>query len=105
MSLWSPQETELAESLIGEGANDVKCRQMIGKSRQACLERLKRIRSEVLKGLPSTTVHYVDSGYTKAPPEVLEDRNSRLIARMQMDFTAVFCNDPPPGFSALERRK
>lgn len=41
----------------------------------------------------------------RVPAEVLADRDAREAARDRRDQTAAFCGDPPPGFSALDRRR
>ena len=44
-------------------------------------------------------VHFRDP-----PPCVLAEREARLVARDGESLTGAFCGDPPPGFSALDRR-
>jgi hypothetical protein len=48
-------------------------------------------------GISNATNHIVDNVYTRVPPEVMEDRNRRLMARYQMDLTGMLCGDPEPG--------
>lgn len=38
------------------------------------------------------------------PEMVIADRNARSQARERTSVTALVCGDPPPGFSALDRR-
>lgn len=38
------------------------------------------------------------------PEGVIADRDARLYARDRTSVTAFLCGDPPPGFSALDRR-
>jgi hypothetical protein len=44
-------------------------------------------------------------GSIRAPLEVLAERDARLAARDLRDQTATFFGDPPPGYSALDRRR
>ena len=102
--LWTAQETELAEQLVSENAKNEIFQTLLGRSGQACRDRLSRVRvasldrsntgNKFANGLPSM----------KVPAHVIEDRNRRLMARMQMDLTGIMCGDPVPGFSALEKR-
>jgi hypothetical protein len=39
------------------------------------------------------------------PAERLADREARKAAADRRDITATFCGDPPPGFSALDKRR
>src|ERR1700741_3378441 len=41
----------------------------------------------------------------RVPEERLADRDARLEAASCRDITAVFCGDPPKGFSALDRKR
>jgi hypothetical protein len=45
------------------------------------------------------------SGSMRTPPEVLAERDTRLAARDRRNQTAEFFGDPPPGYSALDRRR
>jgi hypothetical protein len=39
-----------------------------------------------------------------APPSILADRDARRAALERRDLSATICGDPPPGYSALDRR-
>lgn len=98
--LWTAQETELAEKLIFDGASDAVCRSLLGKSRQACRDRVIRAQNQ-REGISNAVNHYVNTRID-IPPEVEADRDRRLLA--QRSLTATLLGDPAPGFSALERR-
>jgi hypothetical protein len=95
MRLWTPQESELARRLINERASDNVCQLLLDRTRQACRDRVNRI-ADKDAGITNATNHSVDTKFTKIPPEVIEDRNRRLNARMEMDLTGLFCGDPEP---------
>ena len=100
MKIWTPQESELARRLVNERASDNVCQLLLGRTRQACRDRVNRIANKGA-GITNATNHSVDTNFTKIPPEVIEDRNRRLMARSQMDLTAILMNDPEPGRSRL----
>ena len=101
---WNAQQTELAETLIADGATDDVFLALLGRSKRACLDHMRRVMNRNA-GISDATGPIVDNVYTRVPPEVLEDRNRRLMARMQMDLTGQICGDPIPGFSALDYHK
>ena len=102
-TIWDAQQTELAEILIANGSGDDVCMALLGRTRTACFDRIRRVRNKQA-GISSAVGHTVDNVYTHVPREVLEDRNNRLMARMRMDLTGMLMGDPIPGFSARERR-
>jgi hypothetical protein len=100
---------QIADSLSGRSLASVKChiRYMRLPAEQKAEEerRQKRSRLERKRGAPSLhAIKRVSSevGSPVVPPEVLEQRNRRLMA--PRDLTAILLGDPAPGFSALERR-
>jgi hypothetical protein len=101
---WTAQETELAQSLIAQGASDEMFRSLMGRTKKCAESRLRRVNDHSFGMIKAISNHYAGEGNIKVPPEVIEDRNRRLMARMQMDLTGALMNDPPKGFSALERR-
>lgn len=90
---WSSQETELAEKLVMERAPEEVFQQLLGRTRQACRDRLRRLDSGIGK--------FRDAGPPVpkiiVPPEVIEDRNRRLMARHLMSLAAQIMGDPEPG--------
>lgn len=40
----------------------------------------------------------------RVSPRALAEREARLAALARRSLTQAFCNDPPPGWSALDRR-
>jgi hypothetical protein len=55
---------------------------------------------------PSSDIALSVSGSQKIPsPSALEDRDRRYELRARQSLTAAFFGDPPPGRSALDRRR
>ena len=99
---WTPQETELAEELVRKNATDRMCWAQLNRSKKSCVARLRRIGCRAIR--PAVPMnHYVINHKIQIPPEVYEERNRRLMARMDMDLTAQLCGDPPRGYSAKDR--
>lgn len=98
---WTPQETELAKSLIEQGATNEMFLSLMGRTRRCAESRLRRVQDSF--GHIMASGHYAGDGNIKVPPEVWEDRNRRLMAQPR-DLSGALFNDPPIGFSALERR-
>jgi hypothetical protein len=95
--LWTSQEDELSAHLFRQRAPDEVFRQLLGRSKRTCEDRRTRLRRQ-REGMGSNAVHhYVMGAKVNVPDEVYEDRNKRMIARMQMDLTSVLCGDPEPG--------
>lgn len=93
---WTAQETELAEKLIAENATEEMCQAILGRTRQACADRLRRA--------TDSFGNIQKSGFTlearvSIPPEVVNDRNKRLMARKSL--TAQLMGDPEPGRARL----
>lgn len=89
--LWTPQEIELAQSLIKQRATNEVFLKLLGRPKETCRNKLYRVQ------FPSAVHHYAGEKI-KIPDQVIEDRNRRLMAQ-QRPF-----GDPPVGFSALEQR-
>lgn len=98
--LWTPsEEQELLSRHDDElGTEDIAVATGIPlgavKARLGMLLRQRKIAS----GRP-TRMHGV------VPLERLVDRETRKAAADQRDLTATFFGDPPPGFSALDKRR
>jgi predicted ATP-dependent Lon-type protease len=92
---WTAQETELAERLVADNSSDKICIELLGRTRQACFDRVRRMRNKE-SGISNAVGHMVDINYVKVPPEVIEDRNRRLMERYAMDLTAQLMHDPEP---------
>lgn len=98
---WTEQQTKIAEQLMRIHAHDREFRRLIGKSKKCASDRLNRVRfGRNGKRMKMPTAGRVDH----IPDSVLEERNKRLMARYEMDLTAITFGDPPVGYSALERR-
>lgn len=92
--IWTAQETELAEKLVAEKASDQVCQSLLGRTRQACKDRLSRVVNKQ-NGISSAVNHYVSGYSVKVPPEVLHDRERRLMAPRSL--TAILMGDPETG--------
>lgn len=90
--MWSAQETELAEKLIRERASEATFQELLGRTRQACRDRMRR--------LEDTYGRFRCAGPAvpkiKVPDSVIEDRNRRLMSRSEMSVTAIAFGDPEP---------
>lgn len=115
--LWSSQEWETVVGLrkedhdlhyIAAALNRTE-RQVREKIRWMEMPEAKRARRRAQinawrndKGEYKSVIHSEASSFSKATPGQLADRDRRLLAHRTL--TAIFCGDPPPGFSALDRR-
>lgn len=87
--LWSAQETELAVQLMSEGADNAKCLATLGRTRQACKDRIRHCRDAA----GNIDTSGISISVMNIPPHVLEDRNRRLMAPKTL--TAMLMGDPP----------
>lgn len=91
---WTPQETELAKSLIEQGATNEMFLSLMGRTRRCAESRLRRVQDSF--GHIMASGHYAGDGNIKVPPEVWEDRNRRLNAKQTMSPAAIIMGDPEP---------
>lgn len=89
---WTDAEVETARRLIDQKASDDECMAALGRSRMTCYQKLDRLRysAAVARKQKTSTV-------------ALADADRRINA--PRSITAWICGDPPPGFSALDRRR
>ena len=74
---------------------------IVERSIGACIRRLTTIRSDRAIKLRMGSV----SGTNRADPKVLADREARNEALRRRSPASIFLNDPPPGYSALDRKR
>ena len=72
----------------------------LARSASECKSKHKNMQFNKQHG-PTKLVYSRDQ---KCPDEALAERERRNEARLRMDLTASAFGDPPPGFSALDRR-
>ena len=117
--LWTEEETATLTAMMraGFGFDDVAAK-LPGRSRQSVKERWRWInRSEEIKQARRDRVNRYraehrgepDPGVRRSmpmqhvPADILIDRDTRLLA--PRSITGTICGDPPPGFSALDRKR
>jgi hypothetical protein len=92
---WTAQETELARDLLLKNASHEQFILLLGRTKKSADSKLRRA-DKYTFGTIKSSGHYVQ-GSVPIPKEVVADRNRRLVARMQLDLTAVLMGDPEPG--------
>lgn len=96
-AVWTADHVELAKKLLKERASNEIFVRLLGHTIHQARQKLVRLayHERRLANDPVKPAIIV-------PPEVIEDRNRRLMA--DRDLTAALMGDPPRGYSALERR-
>lgn len=107
---WTPEKRLLAQQMAHAGARNSEIMKAVEMSRSAVgtetrgLDRPKKMRAD--KEHRKNASHpYNPVDYTNAPAAVFADLERRKAAADNRDFTATFCGDPPPGYSALDRKR
>lgn len=112
---WTAEEWARAKSLLDAGYRVKAVAQILGRDPQNVSSKLQymktteeRLRDKNWKrrkkyaGDHGSKIHRVDSIVVAVPAEALVDRNARAAAPRSL--TAFVFGDPPPGWSALDRR-
>jgi hypothetical protein len=86
---WTTEETELAEQLIKRNAKNDEFLAAVGRSKLVAKQRIDRIRFR--DGIDKRPI----APKMKIPAEVIDDRNRRLMARLEMSLTGLLMGDPP----------
>jgi hypothetical protein len=97
---WTSHDLARAKTLRAQGHSDLEIDRRLGR-RPGSTNLKFRVVTPVRhnpEGGPST-------GSIRAPDHVLAERDARRDAADRRDLTAAQFNDPPPGFSELDRRK
>lgn len=91
---WTAEQVATARRLLASKATNEECLAVLGRSRRACYVRIAR------------------DGYAKIviedrrfppPPSLIEEAEKR--AKAPRTITGWLFGDPPPGYSALDRRE
>jgi hypothetical protein len=94
---WSAEDTDIARQMFVNKEPSEAFIAKLGRSESASRERVKRANERVNVERRATA-----GGIAKAPAQVVEDAVRR--ARAPRSLTALAFGDPPPGYSALDRR-
>jgi hypothetical protein len=97
---WTSSEVERAKSLRAEGHSYLEIDRRL--NRRPGSTNLKLTYPEQPRHNPDGLTNF---GSIRAPDHVLAERDARRDAADRRDLTATQFNDPPPGFSELDRRK
>ncbi len=90
---WTEEQIQTARRLLDSGAGDDECVAAVGRTRLACYMKIDRLRY-------NSTVKCEKR--VEAPDKVFIEAHRRIKA--PRSITAWLCGDPPPGYSALDRR-
>lgn len=93
---WKDNARFLAMFDDGYGVEDIALE--FGVARTTAVARLATLRAQRQAILG-------EGRSSRAGPAQLLERDKRKAASYQRDFTAEFFGDPPPGFSALDRKR
>lgn len=103
---WTDEQTERARQLVARKADDATFRLELGKSKAAAYARLLYAKDPVkYRGQR----HAARTSAAEQPPKpripshVIEDAVLRY--SLPRTLTATLCGDPPPGYSALDRKQ
>jgi hypothetical protein len=96
-SPWTPEKDAELLALFEEGYGDEDVAVKIGRTLGATRTR----RFELAR--PTRLRRHANQHFT-VPFERIVDRANRKAAAEQRDYTSTFFGDPPPGYSALDRR-
>jgi hypothetical protein len=93
---WTDDEIELARQMLAARAKDSEFRSRLGRSKSAAQTR-------ILYDATSVERYLMAEPRPQVPAGLWDDRDRRASTRLSL--TAWFCGDPPPGYSALDKRQ
>jgi hypothetical protein len=112
---WTDEEWQRCKSLLDSGIDAHAVAQILGRTvkqvrskhqwmtisdkdreHKAAQKRWRRAQH------PDLTIHRAQIDYFHVPERLLAEREERELA--QRTITGILCGDPPPGWSALDRR-
>lgn len=115
---WTPQDEELAKKLLEARATEAEFQEKLGRSKAASYAhfyylkhgdknrpdriRLRPSRGKNIVGEEGASADVVLS-YARPAVQLLEEAKQRLLA--PRSITAMLCGDPPPGYSALDKKQ
>lgn len=97
---WTPDQIAIARELHAACATEAQCMARLGRSKAACNTKIYNIRS--VERVAARVANGQPPLQATIPDEVIADAIRR--ARAPRTITSWICGDPPPGYSALERR-
>lgn len=97
---WSLAEYEQASSLHDAGMTYYAIGRRLGRPGAGVQLRLEAGPPKVFVGAGDHQVHAA-----RVSEQQMQDRDRRQIAAHGHDLTGAFCGDPPPGYSALDRKQ
>jgi len=112
---WTAEEDQLLRNLIGSGQSLKEAAPLLGRPYHSTKEHWRWINMTVEQRMeranrlrmsgPSGIIRRVDENSTRGatPSHLFEERDRRLSA--DRSLTCRLMGDPPPGFSALDRRR
>jgi hypothetical protein len=105
---WSPQEISIAASMYQSMVTDVYGEDGPSRARGAAYEaiaqKLRRTRVGVWQRFRDHGPSFNIGGRSTVSASALTERSVRAEALHRRDLTASIFGDPPPGYSALDRR-
>lgn len=111
MNRWTKADTDRAREMIASGAPDIEFINVFARTRNAAcsrvayaddpeVRRLTRVRAR--KGRAGASNVIAGQGRSVVPEHVQIDADRRR--SLDRSLTGAFFGDPPPGYSALDRR-
>lgn len=110
---WSHQEMATAATMYQDLFVDVLGEDGSGRRRGAVMQRIAQtigrarasIEARISEWGPSFGLNVGRGGNASARARAKAERSERQAARERQDLTAAVMGDPPPGFSALDKRR
>lgn len=96
--MWTAAEDALVLACDAEGLTAKEIARRVNRTPNAVAKRLWDLRGARHHHMPPS------DEWGRPPNTVIIDRDKREAARDQRSLTQIFFGDPPPGYSALERR-
>ena len=108
IQVWTEQERQLAANLVAQGVSREEFRrEMNGRTKEAYQAHLRYLknpwRSRSRARSEGELVNHVPSPSVIVPEECIADAMARASA--PRSITAWICKDPPPGWSALDKKR
>lgn len=97
---WTEAQTKLARIMLAADESNAAFMEQFGKTKAAALTRVARLDNHPKVRRWSNTP---TAGSARPTPQALADAERRLIAPRSL--TAEVFRDPPPGYSALDRKQ
>jgi hypothetical protein len=108
-SRWTPEQEKLAGELMAAGTPPEQFLVKLGRTKDAAYQRLyyKRVgpyrpKAERLRPISAQTFQIGDQVSARPDEKLLAEAEAR--ANVPRTATAWLCGDPPPGYSALDKR-